>query len=100
MHTLVNRLDGTFSITKLKKVIPQLEVLEKQPPLPVDKIYADKNPEFFYRLIGISKVDVNKRVEGSQVEYHVMDMGRVEDVSYTVPLASKVYFEEDIEKLK
>lgn len=90
MH-LIN-LTGNFSIDTLEKVVLGVKVLVNQPLLEVHEIYADKNPEFRYRTISVDNI--------YGLKYHVSDMGRVEDVPSIVSLASKIYSEEDVEKLR
>ncbi len=89
-------LTGDFSIDKLKKVLSQLEVLASQPPLEVHEIFADKNPEFSYRKIFVSYTGPL----GTQIQYHVMDMGRIRNAPDMVSLGDKIYLEEEVEKLK
>ena len=91
MRSLVN-LTGGFSVDKLKEVVLQLEVLANQPQLKVDDTFADKNPQFCYRAIFVSRT-------GQEVKYHVMDMGRVKDVPSTISIGSKIYSEEEVKNI-
>jgi hypothetical protein len=87
MRSIV-KLIGTSSVEKLKKIVSQVEVLANQPQLEVHHIYKDKNPQLLYREI---LVDESK--------YQVIDIGYMDGVPETVSLGSKIYSEEDVEKL-
>ena len=93
MHTLVH-LTGGLSFDKLEEIMPQLEFLANQPPLEVDKIFIDKNPQLYYREVFASRRINNK------VEYHVMDMGHVKDVPEALSIGSRIYSEEEVEELR
>jgi len=95
MRSLVN-LTGGFSIDKLKEVLSQAEFLAEQPQLKVDDVFADKNPQLGYREISVSWADSLRR----EVKYYVMDMGRVNDVSATISIGSKIYSEKEVEELR
>jgi len=90
MYSLVSFV-GNFSFDRLEKIMPQLEVLSRQPPLEVHKIYAHRNPELLHRTILVSRTD--------GIQYHVVDKGRVSDVPIIIPLGDKFYTEYDVERL-
>jgi len=91
MDHLIN-LTGSFNIDELKKIVSRTEFLANQPPLETHEIYAGKDPKLRYK-----KILVAADIEG--LNYHVMDMGIVRNVPYTVTLGSKIYSKKDVEKL-
>lgn len=90
MRSLVSFV-GDFSFDRLEKIMSQLGVLSRLPPLEVHEIYAHRNPEFSHRTILVSQAD--------GLQYHVVDKGRVSDVPIAVPLGDKFYTEYDVERL-
>lgn len=92
MHTLVSVFETSFE--ELKRIISKVEVLAKQPPLKVDKIYANRNPKLSYRRISVS----NLSPDG--IRYLVADMGTGEGIPSSVPFASRFYSEEEVEGLR